>query len=149
MKSSSSAMQSFNLFLLLQRKFLTSLCVFPDFLQPLFCVAISAFGRFVSHVVSMCTKKQMFRICALWVVTFVKNVHALWNRAKMQHPRYTASGFFFCHAANADHSVAPGFSSKPQPAFVSFLYFRPKSLFKRRCHNRTGLLQAPHYNQGA
>jgi hypothetical protein len=149
MNSSSGAVQSSNLLLLSKSKFLATFGMLFDFSKPFLCVAVSAFGRLVSHVVGMCPKKQMIRVCAFRVVALVKHVHAIWNRAEMQHPRHSTSRLFFRHAAKADHSVALGFGSKPQPAPVRFLNLQPKSLFKRRCHIRMWLLQAPHCNKGA
>ena len=141
-------MKSLNLLSLTKAQLASRFASFFQIFSPLICVSIASFFCLVAHVVSVSAKKQMRWVSAFRVVALVKNVHILWDRTKVKHPRDAASGLFFSHSSKSKHSVPFGLCTKPFPTVVCFFNFGPKSISKRRCHNRMGLLQSPHFMQG-
>lgn len=117
--------------------------------SPLSRVSIASFGCLVAHVVGVRSKEKVRWVGALRVVALVKNVHTFWYRSKMKQPRNTARWALFLKPSWTDHSVTFVGHTFPLPAPVRLLDFGPKSLCKRRCHNLMGLMQSPHYMQGA
>ena len=92
----------------------------------------SPFLVHIFRIVLKCSYKQMVRICAFWVITFMKNIHSAWNRTKMNFPRSAMSSNFFMRFYTAlNHSISKRmFGSMPFPAIISFFHFQPKAEFK-------------------
>ena len=149
MKRSSRSVQSSNLFSLAIVQLASCFTSFFNVLSPLSRVPIAAFGCLVAHVVGVRSKEKMRWVGALRVVALVKNMHSFWYRSKMKQPRNTARWALFLKPSRADHSVTFVGHTFPLPAPVRLFNFGPKSLCKRRCHNLMGLMQSPHYMQGA
>ena len=87
----------------------------------------------IFRIVLKCSYKQMVRICAFWVITFMKNIHSQWNWAKMNFPRSAVSSNFFMWFYTALNQPISKrvFCCIPFPTIISFFHFQPKAEFKR------------------
>ncbi len=92
----------------------------------------SKFFGAVNTVFMICGKKQMIWINTWWVITFVTDAKAFWNRTIDQLPADSVSkpfSFFIKFLRYANKSVTLGASAgSPNPATFPLFYFLPESL---------------------
>lgn len=95
-------------------------------------MSISPFGPFfvvpISHVVCVCTEKQVIRSDALRIVAMMENLHFCGNRANMEHPAIAMrviSGLG-CMKFSMPKRRA---TSCPLPTFTCLVDLFPKALF--------------------
>jgi hypothetical protein len=77
----------------------------------------------VRQIHSTCSKKQMLRIHARWVVARVAHIHAWWDGAVMEFPRHARGQLHFAANTDASATILLESRSKPRPALV-----RPTSI---------------------
>lgn len=107
-------------------------CVFASFVGFSFIVS-ATLSVFISHIVSVCTKKQMFRVYTSRSVALVKNVTTLWYFSIVKLIGYTVGKGFIKVTFSGDpkHSIPLiVFVGKPQPTtiFTDFI-LSVKSIF--------------------
>lgn len=103
------------------------------FLDARVCKPAASFTVHISRVVLKCANKQVVRICAFRIVTFMKNIHSIWDYTKVNFPRCAMGCNLFMRFNSAlDHPIAKFvLGSIPFPAVNSFFNFQPKTEFKR------------------
>lgn len=82
---------------------------------------VSSFLNHIKHIIFACSKKQMFRIYARRVITFMKDAKPFWNKTIVNFPRKTMciNSFFVINKS----------------AIAKFIYFTyPNTTFLRRSH---------------
>lgn len=91
----------------------------------------SAFGVHVSDIISLCAKKQMFRINAKRCVAAMQYPHALRYRSVVDNVREAVgeNRYLRCYVERpVPSSLFARLSSEPKPAFRRVLYVSGKSL---------------------
>lgn len=114
-----------NLFNLTFCKFCTSI---------IFTILIrcSIFLNHISHVVCMCTQKQVRRITASSIIAIVQYMKIVWDRAMSQKPCHSMRFGHKSFILKASISLSV-FARKPIPTIprIKFFDFRPESAFRR------------------
>lgn len=102
-------------------------CEFGE--SGLFSFHVSALIDRIADIVRYCSKKEMVRAAARWVVAFVKDAKVVWNCPEVNLPRKPMRRKLF-HPIS-DDTVA--FSVKcafPSPTILTDYDVRPKAFFK-------------------
>lgn len=101
-----------------------------------FCIAmcrpfssiLSSFSHHIGHIVFICSKKEMVRIYTISNVTFMKNMHFIWNWPPMENPGSSVCRYRLACTAPSEKSISmSGNAGFPKPTSFSFLNFIPKS----------------------
>ena len=100
-------------------------CVFPI----LFRIRSAFFKIAIMLIIGMCSEKQMFRICARRIITFMANAKTFRNGTIMDFPRKPVCGIVFIKTSYATIAVMSWFSF-PFPTFVGFNNLVPEVLYK-------------------
>lgn len=92
----------------------------------------STFSHFIFNIIKVSSNKKVGRVYTNRIVTFMKNIHAFWNRAISKLP--TKSMNFNRFIFNTKLTVFAGFStcrfSLPYPTIIGLFNFSPESLFR-------------------
>lgn len=112
--------------------------IFREFRGPNhFAFSLSVFKYFISHVVGMCSDKQMLRVNAISYVTFVKNLFSFWDFSEMVNPRVSMGGHldaFFAAIRPKKTISCYKDCSTPQPTSTSFFNIFKESYMRWRGH---------------
>lgn len=105
--------------------------IFCDFSARILSSTINSSSLFctISHVVEICSKKQMFRIHTRGIITFMQNLKALGDRAVMNYPGHSMCSQLWSPKMTITFWV---FTRGPQPACFSFINLSEKSFLERR-----------------
>ena len=113
--------------------FLRQFC-HPMFLaSKIFVMLSSSFSNHIMSIVFGCSKKKMIRVTASSVITFVTNLHFLWNYS-FQRLVYCSMGKNI--STSRPNNAISSFSNRclPRPTFIRITkqYFFPKSIIERK-----------------
>jgi hypothetical protein len=103
-------------------------------LSEMWSTSVSSLFAFVLHVVGVCSKPQVGRIHAAWVVaigTIVKNTHSVGNRSEVENPTQSM-GKNHSPIGFEDHAVSKRIPEAcPQPTGFGELDFGKETLWRR------------------
>lgn len=119
------------------RHFFKKFGVFFSYFYGVFCFkmkntsSVSILFHHILSIVFMCTKKQMIRVNALSVITFMTNKITAWNFSAIQLKRNSVSSKGFSTVATRSHLPITPFPKgpKPNPTRIGFVNFVQKTLF--------------------
>ena len=93
-----------------------------------------AFRHFISNIIKIGTKKQVFGILTDRIITMMENMKSLWDFSKSKFPAYSMGRIRFIVDAQLSITsiLATASFTKPRPTFFNFFFinFPPKSFFK-------------------
>lgn len=93
----------------------------------------SSFRIAILHVLCVGSQKQVFRIAASWIITFMANLVSFWNLSICQNPcRFARQKHPFKRRSKSEFSISIWiYKCFPWPTFIRGFYFhlRPKTGF--------------------
>ncbi len=98
-----------------------------------FALRLSSFSHLVGHVVSACSKENMFRVTAQSSIAMVQAAKSFWNFTNQQFVRQPMRQHYFTHEIKLSVAGVHGCSSiNPATVFpLRFINFIPKPRFRR------------------
>src|ERR1035437_1496936 len=96
----------------------------------------------ILHIVGLCAEKQMPRVCARWVITFMEYEKSLWDRPLMylpREPRHSHRRTLADHYRQTEYAIPLYIRTTPAPAFLrvtGFYHPPPVPSFNRDTYKR-------------